>query len=70
MTTAFITWASIVVLMLTLLMVRFISLAVHRQHIRKNALFGLFSEREMLFVPGDCLKNEKPDYDNTEDYDL
>lgn len=70
MTTAFITWSAIVAVMAVLFSIRIILPLIHAFHGKKLHFFGNFSEREMIFIPGDCLKKDRPDYDNNEDFDL
>lgn len=70
MTTAFITWSAIVAVMAVLFSIRIIVPLIHVFHGRNLHIFGNISEREMIYVPGDCLEKDGPDYDNNEDFDL
>lgn len=64
MTTAFITWFSVVALICVILSVRFVVVLIrHSNRHRTNRVISLSNEREMLFVPGDCLYTDGKDID-------
>lgn len=64
MITAFITWFSVVALICVILSFRFVVFLIRHSHrSRRNRVISLSNEREMLFVPGDCMYKGGKDID-------
>lgn len=67
MTTALITWISVVAFVSFLMIFR--SVHSFKRHSSKKYihLLEITNEREMLFIPGDTLKYDDRDYDSDDD---
>lgn len=66
MSTAFITWLCIVSLTGLMLLACLCGAAV--RHLRGHHVFGIGTEREEFFIPGDRLTPDDHDYDDPDDF--
>lgn len=65
MYTPIVTWLCIVLLLAVIVVIK-VAIAMHHSRSKKIRMFDSGNEREMLFVPGDCLKIDERDYDDTD----
>lgn len=63
MTTALITWISVVAFVSLLMVFKSVHSFKRNSSKKHSHLFEISNEREMLFIPGDSLKNDYRDYD-------